>query len=443
MQIIGLLSILIAFFALVFFSFKGYSLLYVAPLCALFVAICNQLPLLTAFTEIFMGGFSGIVKDLFLIFLSAILMGRLYMDSGAALSIAKFLMNLFGRKSTGKRKQTIAIAICGLTGFALAYGGIDTFCVLFTLFPVVLTVCKEADIPRKYMLGILNIGVATAAVSPGAPLVPNYIPMEILGTSAYAGLIPGIVAALIVFCGGIFYCSRAVHLASDRGMHFEYGPVKVAPEREGRKYPNIILAILPIVAVILVFNLTGALVAALFAGDVVALLALGWFYDPQEGQSKLRTIVGSLNEGCKTAAESICLMAILVGFAAVVQATPVFDNIVNVLMGLPIPAMLLVVLSVAIIVAFTGSPPAGLQIILPILSTVLVGVAPEAIHRVATISTQTFDTLPFQGAVIVTLGLCGLTHKEGYFPVMMTTVIWTGAAAVVASLMLTFFPGLA
>ena len=105
--------------------------------------------------------------------------------------------------------------------------------------------------------------------------------------------------------------------------------------------------------------------------------------------------------------------------------------------------MLLVVLSVAIIVAFTGSPPAGLQIILPILSTVLVGVAPEAIHRVATISTQTFDTLPFQGAVIVTLGLCGLTHKEGYFPVMMTTVIWTGAAAVVAALMLTFFPGLA
>ena len=68
---------------------------------------------------------------------------------------------------------------------------------------------------------------------------------------------------------------------------------------------------------------------------------------------------------------------------------------------------------------------------------------PEAIHRVATISTQTFDTLPFQGAVIVTLGLCGLTHKEGYFPVMMTTVIWTGAAAVVAALMLTFFPGLA
>ena len=78
MQIIGLLSILIAFVALVYFSFKGYSLLYVAPLCALFVAICNQLPLLTSFTQVFMGAFSGIVMDLFLIFLSAILMGRLY-----------------------------------------------------------------------------------------------------------------------------------------------------------------------------------------------------------------------------------------------------------------------------------------------------------------------------------------------------------------------------
>lgn len=443
MQIIGLLSILIAFIALVYFSFKGYSMLYVAPLCALFVAICNRLPLLTSFTEIFMGAFSGIVMELFLIFLSAILMGRLYMDSGAALSIAKFLMHLFGRNANGKRKQTIAVLICGLTGFALAYGGIDTFCVLFTLFPVVLTVCKEADIPRKYMLGILNIGVATAAVSPGAPLVPNYIPMEILGTSAYAGLVPGIAAALIVFCGGVFYCSRAVHLASDKGMHFEYGSVVVAPERSDRKYPNVILSVLPIVSVIVVFNLTGALVAALFTGDVVALLALGWFYAPKEGQSKLRAVVESLNEGCKTAAESICLMAILVGFAAVVQATPVFSNIVDVIMGLPIPAMLLVVLVVCVIVTFTGSPPAGLKIVLPLLSAALVGVAPEAIHRVATISTQIFDTLPFQGAVIVTLRLCGLSHKEGYFPVLMTTVVWTGAAAIAAAVMLTIWPGLA
>ena len=104
---------------------------------------------------------------------------------------------------------------------------------------------------------------------------------------------------------------------------------------------------------------------------------------------------------------------------------------------------LAVVALVAVIVAFTGSPPAGLKIVLPLLSAALVGVAPEAIHRVATISTQTFDTLPFQGAVIVTLGLCGLTHKEGYFPVMMTTVIWTGVAAIVAAILLTLFPGLA
>ena len=443
MQILGLISILIAFVALVYFSFKGYSMLYVAPICTLFVAICNRLPLLTSFTEIFMGAFSGIVMELFLIFLSAILMGRFYMDSGAALSIARFLMNLFGKNARGKRRQTIAILICGLTGFALAYGGIDTFCVLFTLFPVVLTVCKEADIPRKYMLGILNIGVATAAVSPGAPLVPNYIPMEILGTSAYAGLIPGIVAALIVFVGGVTYCSRAVHKASERGLHFEYGPVVVAPEQSDRKYPNVILSVLPIVAVIVVFNVTGALVAALFTGDVVALLALSRYYVAREGQNKLQAVVESLNEGCKTTAESICLMAILVGFAAVVQATPVFENIVEVIMGLPIPAMLLVVLVVCVIVTFTGSPPAGLKIVLPLLSVALVGVAPEAIHRVATVSTQIFDTLPFQGAVIVTLRLCGLTHKEGYFPVLMTTVVWTGTAAVVAAILLTLFPGLA
>ena len=48
-------------------------------------------------------------------------------------------------------------------------GGIDTFCALFTLFPVMLTICAEANIPRKYLIGPITCGVSTAALTP-APL---------------------------------------------------------------------------------------------------------------------------------------------------------------------------------------------------------------------------------------------------------------------------------
>ncbi len=66
----------------------------------------------------------------------------------------------------------------------MCFGGIDTFCALFTLFPVILTVCGEANIPRKYMIGMITCGVSGAACTPGAPLVANSIPMGILGTSS-------------------------------------------------------------------------------------------------------------------------------------------------------------------------------------------------------------------------------------------------------------------
>ena len=136
------------------------------------------------------------------------------------------------------------------------------------------------------------------------------------------------------------------------------------------------------------------------------------------------------------------LGAIVVGFASVVQATPAYEVMVDGLLSLPIPAPLLVVIATAILVGLTGSPPAGLAIVVPVLAANL-DLAPEVIHRIATTAATTFDTLPFQGAVIIMLNMAGLKHKDGYPPVMMCTVVWTMAASLVAALLFTLFPGLA
>ena len=87
----------------------------------------------------------------------------------------------------------------------------------------------------------------------------------------------------------------------------------------------------------------------------------------------------------------------------------------------------------------TGSPPVALQIVVPVLAAT-VAIDPEALHRIATITTSTFDTLPYQGAIIIMLGMADLKHKDGYPPVMMCTVVMTGAAAVVTALL--FMTGL-
>ena len=101
----------------------------------------------------------------------------------------------------------------------------------------------------------------------------------------------------------------------------------------------------------------------------------------------------------------------------------------------------MVVIALAILVGLTGSPPAGLAIVVPVLAANL-SLSPIAIHRIATTAATTFDTLPFQGAILIMLSMADLKHKDGYPPVMMCTVVWTLAASVVAAILFAIFPGL-
>ena len=234
---IGILSIVAAFALLIVLSYRGMSVMYVAPLCALFVALVNGIPLLEAVTGPFIGGTTGFISSLLPIFLLSILMGRIYVESGAAVNIARTLMNTLARNASGPRKQTIAVYICIAVSWIMCYGGIDTFCALFTLFPVMLTICAEANIPRKYLIGLITCGVSTAALTPGAPLVTNYTPMNVLGTSSTAGLIPGLAAVAVMLLGGGIYLSKSIHRATARGEVFEYGAVAFEPRPRGVNTP--------------------------------------------------------------------------------------------------------------------------------------------------------------------------------------------------------------
>ena len=74
---IGILSIVVAFALLIVLSYKGMSVMYVAPLCALFVALVNGIPLLDAISGPFIGGTTGFISGLLPIFLLSILIGRI------------------------------------------------------------------------------------------------------------------------------------------------------------------------------------------------------------------------------------------------------------------------------------------------------------------------------------------------------------------------------
>jgi H+/gluconate symporter-like permease len=52
-------------------------------------------------------------------------------------------------------------------------------------------------------------------------------------------------------------------------------------------------------------------------------------------------------------------------------------------------------------------------------------------HRVAVIGAGTLDSLPHNGAVVTLLALCGLSHRESYFDIVMVAIVGAIIALVV------------
>lgn len=77
-----------------------------------------------------------------------------------------------------------------------------------------------------------------AAVCPGAPVTQNIVPMSILGTTSTSGLVPGIIAAVIIAVGTWATISVMCIKAMRGGAHFEYGDMPPVPEFNDTKRPT-------------------------------------------------------------------------------------------------------------------------------------------------------------------------------------------------------------
>jgi H+/gluconate symporter-like permease len=51
------------------------------------------------------------------------------------------------------------------------------------------------------------------------------------------------------------------------------------------------------------------------------------------------------------------------------------------------------------------------------------GIDPGLMHRVAVIGAGTLDSLPHNGAVVTLLAVCGSTHRESYFDIVMVSIV--------------------
>ena len=440
MDLIQLLGILAGFAVLILITYKGWSVYLASFAGAVAVILIARLPLAETLTQSYIGGIGSIVASLLGMFLFSSVMARLYAVSGAAAAISDTLLKTFvQRAGTPAARRRMSILMVILSSALLCYGGINAAVVIITVYPIALSIFRSGDIPRRFAPGVILSGCVTFALSgPGSPQPTNLIPAGVLGSSAAAGIIPGLAGALVEVAVTLLVLDAMIRRAKERGEGFADA---AAPRQEEphRRRPGFFTALAPLAVLFALFNLAGLdiLLCTLVSAALSAAL-----FAPCMSRARLR---GCINEGLASALAPVGSIGAVFGFAACVQQVPAFQNLVDGILHWQIHPYLLCAFSVALLCALTGGSTTGQSIALPIIAPLLEakGMAPALIHRIAAFSATTLDSLPYSGTILMTIDHDGQKMKEAYPAIFVSTTLATTLASAAVTLLLYLFPWMA
>lgn len=438
---------------LIWMTVRGVNILIAGPVAAAIVALTSGLAWLPPlavegapdFATSYMAGFTGFFADWFFMFLLGAIFGEVMGASGAAASVAHWIVEKFGIRHA----VLAVVAACAV----LTYGGVSVFIVAFSVYPLAVSLYREANLPRRFIPAALCFGSVTFTMtSAGSPEIQNLIPMQYLGTTAYAGWQVSLVVAILMAVTGYIWLQWMVKRAVSRGESF-HGREGDEVIEEGTVLPNPLLCLLPLVAVLGVFMIfqypqqlgalsailpeasldKWALVAALGAGTIIALL-VGW--------ASRRAMPEAFSRGATGAVVAITNTCAVVGFGAVAALSPAFREALDIVQNLPGDPLIGAAIAVTVIAGLTGSASGGQSIALPLIAPHYLGAGadPGELHRTVAIASGALDSLPHNGYVVTTIrAICGETHKDAYGPVGALTVIVPGVGLVVALALFAIF----
>ena len=399
-----MLAILVSLALLIVLTFRKINIVVVGIAAAAVMALLSGQPVVTAVTDTYMTGAAQFVRDNFLLFFFSVLFGKVMEETGAAASIAKFLAELLGEK----------FAILGVifSGAVLVYGGVTTLVVVFSLYPIALSLFKKANLPRYLLPGAIAGGCFTFACAnfPGTPNLVNVIPTTYLGTNTMAaplvGVITGIAVMLMVCVYFLWEASRA-RARGDCFVEDEATTQSLVKAASMVRLPSPIIAILPIVLILILLNVFKQHVVVAMLGGILLCVVL--FFRNVHG------VLDMFSYSAENSAIAIINTAVVVGFGSVVQASQGFQKLLD--FGL----------MTTILAGACGSGSGGLGIALSAMADkyISLGLAPEILHRVGSAASVGLDSLPHNGAVITLLTICGQSHKESYKYIFFPTVVFT------------------
>jgi H+/gluconate symporter-like permease len=257
----------------------------------------------------------------------------------------------------------------------------------------------------------------------------------------------------------MYYLERQRLNAKANNEHFVAGENDRIPSSDSRDLPKVLLAVLPLATVLFIiiapriftsfaaadseswgrsllyFANTQPIVwpsIALFIGSLLSVLLFS------NVRNNALIVLGG---GTHDAIMPLINTAVVIGFGGVVTHTNGFSEFTGLVLDSELPPLISSFLSISLVSAITGSASGGLQIFMHTMAPAYIemGLKPEVLHRVATMASGGFDSLPHCGAIIAMLTITGLSHREAYRDVGVITVVIPVVATLTSIVAATLF----
>jgi H+/gluconate symporter-like permease len=479
----GLVGVLVGLGLLIWLAFRGWSVLLLAPISALIAASFDGQPLLASWTQTFMGSAAEFLAQFFPIFLLGAVFGKLMDDTGSVTAVAGFIIRYLG-----EHRAVLAVV---LAGALVTYGGVSLFVAFFVIVPMAESLFQKADIPRRLVPAAVVLGTSTFTMSalPGTPSIQNAIPVPFFGTTPFAAPGLGLIASALMLGVGLFWLRHAQTTAQRAGEGYgaspattidvaddeflrerattarEFDPAEIGHGSHNETAVPVFNALFPLVVVVAV-NLLMSLfvlpradasflaehrwgstslpavagvwsVIVALAAAIVAVILCNW--------SRLPALRQTVDAGANASVLPALSVASLVGFGAVVASLPAFTSVRDWVLGIQGGPLVSLAVATNMLAALTGSASGGLTIALDALGQTYKhvaaerGIDPGVLHRVAVIGSGSLDILPHNGAIVSLLAICGLTHRESYFDIVMVGIVSSVVALAAVILLATAF----
>ena len=369
--------------------------------------------------EVFPSGVASLVQMMFFVFTMSGLLGFLMDETGCSKSVGNTMIKLLGTD-----RAWMAISA---TAIILMLAGVGTF--IFVVVVVAAPLMKAANLPRKVgMIAAQGIAPAINFCMP-VPNVPGSLPNMFLGTGLFDAPILSIATGLVGIALFLVYQIHLVKKARANGEGYDGEDVELDLDEEN--LPNFWASIAPLVAVVVAAIVfahidlsfqtwqTQLVALAQFVG-VVVLVILQW------NRCKKIGFVNILSKGCTGMWGFLLLAGCVYGFGQVVTTSAVIEPVQNWVLGLNLSPYITAMISVAVIAALCTDGISAMMVWLPMFGQQYLdmGVNAGALRRLLLCTTQTFDSLPHAQSIANTLGVFGLTHKQAYKELFITTVIF-------------------